>query len=81
LVCLSANSITKTGYFQKEIKEVLDVADLQPEDTIFVIPVRIEDCAVPSRLAKWQWVDLFERNGYEQFVTALRVRASTLRHR
>jgi len=81
LVCLSSNSITKTGYFQREIKEVLDVADLQPEDTIFVIPVRIEDCVVPSRLAEWQWVDLFENNGYEQLVTALRVRASTLRHK
>jgi TIR domain len=81
LVCLSSSSINKTGYVQKEIKEVLDVADLRPEDAIFVIPVRLEDCIVPDRLAKWQWVDLFERNGYRQLMVALRVRASTLRHR
>jgi hypothetical protein len=81
LVCLSSSSITKTGYVQKEIREVLDVADLQPEDTIFVIPVKLEECVVPDRLAKWQWVDLFKRNGYEHLITALRVRAATLRHR
>jgi hypothetical protein len=80
LVCLSSNSINKAGYFQKEIKEVLDVADLQTEDTIFVIPTKLQECVVPDRLAKWQWVNLFESNGYEQLVSALRVRASTLRH-
>lgn len=81
LVCLSSSSINKTGYVQKEIREVLDVADLQPEDTIFVIPVKLEECVVPERLTKWQWVDFFKRNGYEQLMTALRVRATTLRHR
>jgi hypothetical protein len=80
LVCLSSNSINKTGYMQKEIREVLDVADLQTEDAIFVIPVKLEECGVPDRLAKWQWVNLFENNGYEQLVTALRIRASTLKH-
>lgn len=80
LVCLSSDSINKTGYMQKEIREVLDVADLQTEDAIFVIPVKLEECGVPDRLAKWQWVNLFENNGYEQLVRALRVRASTLKH-
>jgi len=81
LVCLSSNSIKKTGYVQKEIKEVLDIADLQPEDTIFVIPVRLQECVVPDRLSKWQWVNLFESNGYEQLTRALRLRFSTLKHK
>ena len=81
LVCLSSNSINKTGYVQKEIKEVLDAAELRPEGAIFVIPVKLEDCVVPDRLAKWQWVNLFERNGYKQLVLALRVHASTRIHR
>lgn len=80
LVCLSSNSISKTGYVQKEIKEVLDVADLKAEDEVFVIPVKLEECSVPDRLEKWQWVNLFDKNGYGQLVTALRVRASTLEH-
>ena len=72
LVCLSSNSINKTGYVQKEIKEVLDSADLRPEGAIFVIPIKLEDCAVPDRLAKWQWVNLFERNGYKQLETCVK---------
>jgi hypothetical protein len=55
LVCLSKGSITKRGYVQKEIKQALDVADEQPDGTIFLIPVRLEDCKVPSRLGAWQW--------------------------
>ena len=53
IVCLSQNSITKAGYVQKEIKFALDVADEQPEDTIFLIPAKLEACEVPGRLAQW----------------------------
>jgi hypothetical protein len=48
------------GYLQREISEVLQVADEHPEDSIFVIPARLEPCDVPERFRRWQWVDLFE---------------------
>src|SRR6185369_16999509 len=41
IVCLSKSSITKKGYVQKEIKYTLDVADEQPEGTIFIIPLKL----------------------------------------
>lgn len=72
LVCLSRDSVTKRGYVQKEIRLALDVADEQPEDTIFLIPVRLEVCTVPSRLDALQRVDLFAENGYERLLLALR---------
>lgn len=78
VVCLSRSSITKAGYVQKEIRIALDAADMQPENTIFIIPIRLDDCDVPERLRKWQWVNYFEENGYEKLVAALRVRATTL---
>jgi hypothetical protein len=78
VVCLSKSSITKEGYVQKEIKLALDVDEEKPEGTIFVIPARLEDCQVPQRLAGWQWVNLFERRGYERLVAALRVREEQL---
>ena len=78
IVCLSQESITKTGYVQKEIKEVLDVADLQPEGTIFVIPARLKPCEVPIRLRKWQYIDLFAEPGYERLLRALRKRAESI---
>jgi|CXWL01.1.fsa_nt_gi formylglycine-generating enzyme required for sulfatase activity len=61
LVCLSNNSITKEGYVQREIRIALDYADYKPEGTLFIIPVRLEDCTPPKRLARWQYVDYFPK--------------------
>jgi hypothetical protein len=66
IICLSSISINKEGYVQKEIKFALDQADEKPEGIIFIIPVRLEKCEVPGRLEKWQWVDLFEKAGYDR---------------
>lgn len=74
IVCLSRSSINKAGYVQKEITHALDVADEQPEGTIFLIPLKLEECQVPDRLSKWQWVNYFEKNGYKRLLGALQVR-------
>ena len=79
LVFLSNNSITKTGFVQKEINLALDVAEEQPEGTIYIIPVRLEDCRVPDRLSGWQWVNLFKEGGYEKLIESLKHRANTPR--
>ena len=78
IVCLSAHSVTKAGYLQREIREVLDVADEQPEGTIYVIPLKLEECEVPSRLRRWQWVNFFETNGFERLMYALLERSRSL---
>lgn len=78
IVCLSKSSISKAGYVQKEIRYALDVADEQPEGTIFIIPVKLEQCEVPERLKRWQWVNLFEERGYERLMTALQTRANMI---
>ena len=78
IVCLSRGSINKEGYVQKEIRFALDAADEKPEGIIFLIPLKLEDCEVPERLSRWQWVNLFERMGYDKLLRALRNRASAL---
>jgi hypothetical protein len=78
IVCLSHGSITKEGFVQKEIRHALDAADEKPEGTIFIIPLRLEECDVPGRLRRWQWVDGFAEAGYTRLVTALRLRHKTL---
>lgn len=78
LVCLSQKSVNKEGYLQKEIREALSVAEEKPEGTIFIIPVRIEPVEVPKRLTSWQWANLFEADGYERLVRALKFRATTI---
>ena len=77
LICLSSNAINKAGYVQKEIKYALDVAEEQPEGTIFLIPLKLEECDVPERLGRWHWVNYYEENGYERLMSSLRMRAET----
>jgi len=78
LICLSSRAVTKAGYFQKEIKYALEVADEQPEGAIFLIPLRMEDCEVPESLGRWHWIDLFGEAGYERLLRALGARAESL---
>jgi hypothetical protein len=78
VVCLSQAAVTKAGYLHKEIKEALDVADRQPDGTIFLIPVKFEECTVPARLNRWQWVNLFEESGDAKLTRALHERAKSL---
>lgn len=78
IVCLSKGSITKEGYIQKEIKMALDVADEKPEDTIYIIPLRIEDCRGPDKLSRWHWVNLYEDDGYRRLMMSLHIRAEEI---
>jgi hypothetical protein len=78
IVCLSPESVSKEGFVQREIKYALDAAEEKPPGTIFIIPVRLEECPVPEQLAEFHWVNLFEENGYGQMIQALRIRAQSL---
>ena len=71
IVCISQNSVEKTGYVQKEVSCALDAAEEQPEGRIFLIPAKLEDCDVPDRLKHLHWVNLFEPHGYERLLKAL----------
>ena len=60
LVCFSSKSVSKRGFFQAELRYALDVAALVPLDQIFLVPVRLSECAVPLQVArKMQYIDLF----------------------
>jgi tetratricopeptide (TPR) repeat protein len=78
IICLSRSSITKEGYVQKEIKSALDIAQEKPEGTIYLIPARLEDCKVPDSLKELQWVDLFEKDGYNNLLKALKARTEKI---
>ncbi len=78
IVCLSHKAINKTGYVHKEIKYALDKADEQPEDTISLIPLKLEECDVPERLRHLHWIDFFEEKGYERLTISLQKCAETI---
>jgi formylglycine-generating enzyme required for sulfatase activity len=71
VVCLSNKSTTKRGVVQQEIAGALDVLKKMPEDTIYLIPARLEPCQVPKRLSHLHWVDLFEPDGLEYLKRSL----------
>jgi formylglycine-generating enzyme required for sulfatase activity len=78
LVCLSKNSVNKEGFVQKEITFALDKAMEKPEGTIFIIPVKLEDCEIPRRLTRYQWVDLSRADGRKRLLMGLNKRVSDL---
>ncbi|HEU0001770.1 MAG TPA: FHA domain-containing protein, partial [Ktedonobacteraceae bacterium] len=78
IICLSISSINKTGFVQKEITFALDIAEQQPEDTIFLIPLKLEECTIPNRLNKLHWVNYFEETGHARLMRALEARAQKL---
>lgn len=60
VACFSPRSIAKRGQFQSELRYALDCARQLPLDDVFLIPVRLERCRVPTRIAdQVQYVDLF----------------------
>jgi len=78
IICLSNHSVTKEGYIQKEIRFALDAAEEKPDGAIYILPVRLEACEIPSRLDRWQWVDLFSSDGYRKLRISLRLRAEAV---
>ncbi len=82
IVCLSNTSVTKEGYVQRELKFVLDIALEKPEEAIFIIPLRLEDCNPPRRLRLWQYADYFPASGrevaYKRLLASLKLRQDNL---
>ena len=78
IVCLSNRSVSKEGYIQRELKFVLDIALEKPEGTIFVVPLRLDDCELPRRLRSWQFVDYFpaerRKPSYQRLIQSLKLR-------
>ena len=56
---MSTNSVNKKGYVQRELSHAVEVLQEHPQDQIFIIPARLEDCKPHPALADLHWVDLF----------------------
>jgi TIR domain len=73
LLCFSGLSAAKEGYIQREYKRAMRYMEEKPEGTIFVIPVRLDDCELPYFIREIQWVDY--PADYDRLVTSLQMRA------
>lgn len=71
IICLSSNSVSKTGFVQKEIRNALEVATLQPDGKIFIMPIKFNECQIPLKLSKYQYLDYFSPNAKEKLISTL----------
>jgi hypothetical protein len=83
IIFLSKVAVASEGFFQKELTLALDTAAEKPEGTIFIIPIRLNDCEVPSRLQQYQYVNYYGSDPHKEIVyisliAALRKRAESL---
>ena len=68
---LSPNSVDRRGYLQKEIKIALNNWEEKLDNDIYLIPAKLAECKVPEAVSKFQWVDLFRKDGPERLIAAL----------
>lgn len=75
VACFSRRSVSKRGQFQSELRHALACAEKRPLDEVFLLPVRLEKCVVPERIAEQvQYVDLFPdwERGVKRLVRSIR---------
>jgi len=71
MLLLSKNSMNKKGFIQKEIKIALEIVDLLPSTEIFILPIKLDDCEIPSSLGKYQWVEYSNPNYYTKIKSSI----------
>jgi hypothetical protein len=77
LVCLSRVAVDKRGFFQTEVKLVIETAQEMPFGQVFFIPVRFDDCIVPPELSDRQYVGLFAEDGLARIYAVLVTKRET----
>jgi formylglycine-generating enzyme required for sulfatase activity len=79
LACLSSRSVGKIGYVQNEFRLALSAFGERPPGSIYLVPVRLDDCEAPDlqipdgglSLRDIQWVDLWQEGGFDLLVNAI----------
>ena len=86
IACVSSRFESKQGYVQKEFRLALDAYAEKPPGSIYLIPLKLEDCEVPDvrfeplgiGLRDLHWVDYWEPDGFENLVRAINYRIGQL---
>ena len=73
IACLSQISVQKQGYIQKEFRLALNTYAEKPPGTIYLIPLKFDDCQVPNieihsfnvSLSELQWLDYWKSDGFD----------------
>jgi formylglycine-generating enzyme required for sulfatase activity len=79
IATLSRSSVNLDGYTQREIKYALDIAREKPDSTIYIVPIRLDNCQVPREMRAWHYLDFAlpsEREpAYRRLIRSLQAKA------
>lgn len=79
ITCFSRHAVNKRGGFQAEIRYALECARRMPLEDVFLVPIRLDDCRVPARVAREiQYIDMFPdwRVGLRRLIRTMKTRKS-----
>lgn len=70
---MSRKSVNKRGFVNVEQKWALETADHIPQDQIYIIPARIDECPIPDLLSEYHCIDLYLENGADRLIEAITI--------
>jgi formylglycine-generating enzyme required for sulfatase activity len=79
IACLSERAIHKQGYVNKEFRMALDIYAEKPPGSIYLIPLKFDDCGVPdiqhpelgAKLRDIHWLDYWKSDGLERLLKVI----------
>lgn len=73
LACLSTHSVSKRGHVQSEFKKAFKVLETIPEEDVFLIPIRLDDCKIPFSFSNLHVLDYFANDGPQRLIEAFNI--------
>lgn len=77
--CASPNSVTKRGVLQREVKWALEREQGVLVDDVFFIVLCLEPCDIPYFLVEFEYIKLYERDGFKRLLLTLATKPASVR--
>jgi hypothetical protein len=78
LACISRNSVSKSGFIQKELRIALNELEQKPPGEIYFIPALIDEVELPNisvgtiNLRDYHAAKIYEESGLQKLITSLK---------
>jgi len=59
LLCFSKESLDRGDRLQRDINSIVSLGNEKPDSSIFIVPIRLDECEIPQSLRSRQYVNFF----------------------
>jgi len=77
LILLSKTSVAKRGFVQREFKYALKYAEEKLNSDIYILPIKLDECEVPSELAIFNWAEFSDIDANKLIIESLNSQRNT----